>query len=108
MMDEVEQLREGVDVRLVDAVKVKAAMQQMMATEGWKMLVRQLVEQSESRKNKILGALDSADGVYEQEFKKGEIVGILLAVFLPKQILESADEVIKLLSKTMEDQDDAA
>lgn len=103
-MDEEEALREGRDTRLSDAVRAKEAMQGLMATEGWKFLRNQLEEQIENRKAHVLTALEGTNEIYEREFQKGEIVGIMLAIHLPQQMLNDADTVVELY-RSQEDDD---
>ena len=105
-MDEAEKLKEGLDTRLPDAIRVKEAIEAMMATRGWEYLTNQLNEQVETRKAEILLPLTSADQSYEREYQKGEIVGIMLAVHFPKQMLDDATTVIQLYRSVEENEGD--
>lgn len=106
-MDEVEKLKEGLDTRLPDAIRVKEAMGVLLATKGWEYLTKQLNEQVENRKAAVLLPLEKSDQIYEREYSKGEIVGLMMAVHFAKQMLDDADTVIQLYRQP-EDEDDVA
>lgn len=105
-MDEEEKLREGLDTRLPDAIRVKEAIGAMMATRGWEYLTDQLNTQIENRKASILLPLESVDQTYEREYSKGEIIGIMMAVHFPQQMLNDAATVIQLYRSAEETEGD--
>lgn len=63
--------------------------QALVESRAWKRLVALAEEQCKLRTDSIvLSPLSDASGVYEQEFKKGEVSGIALFVEIPRTSIE--------------------
>lgn len=66
------------------------AWEMLKASDGWRMLTENLSEQLFVRQQRVLlTPLASADGVFEQEFTKGEIQAISLVMELPGLAIEA-------------------
>lgn len=68
----------------------------LLQSPGWVLLNSHLEEQIKARTDKvILEPLKTHDGVFEQEFAKGEIQALRMVIQLPKTLVEQAEQFIK-------------
>ena len=82
------------DNRLAEAVRRKNAMAALQHTEGWQMLVLILTEIRSLRATELVTNPVVADGLYAQEFAKGIIQGLQLAIDTPTTLVEESQAVI--------------
>lgn len=76
-------------------VGAKRLYEDLQRHPGWIELQKVLQDQANMRHNNIiLNPLAGADGVYLQEFQKGECAGLKLAFHLPMQLVESLETEI--------------
>lgn len=76
------------------------ALQELLSSPGWDLLVEVVEAQTSIRKDVILlTALETSDKVYAQEFMKGEVAGMRLLVQLPKDIVDSTQAKIAELKQ---------
>ena len=77
----------------LEAAKHKKIMEQLMETEGWKLLEAAARVQSTSRQNEIM--LKPTENPLLQEYCKGEVQGIELFLRLPKNLIESSKAILE-------------
>ncbi len=97
-----------VDNRLSESVRRKGAMQQLLATDGWQMLVRMLTEIRSLRATELVTNPVSDGGLYKQEFDKGIIQGLQQVIDMPATIVEESQMVIKAFDRAEEEEIDNA
>lgn len=79
---------------------------EMTSCEAWKWLEAILVEQAGTRANMVLlNPLSTADGVYQQEFVKGEFAAFQLCAKMPQLEIDRLTEEIKDLNKEQRDEE---
>ena len=69
------------------------ALRELLASRGWLLLKEVLRQQHDIRVGGILYEPTTPHGVYQQEFKKGEVATLDLVQKLPDQIIESLQHV---------------
>lgn len=70
----------------------------LLASEGWKVYCGVVEKQQTARLDGIvLTPLPGLDAALEQEYKKGEIAGMRMALQLPQALLDDAEESLKHL-----------
>ena len=77
----------------LEAAKHKKIMEQLVETEGWKLLEAAAKVQSTSRQNEIM--LKPTENPLLQEYCKGEVQGIELFLRLPKNLIESSKAILE-------------
>ena len=77
----------------LEAAKHKKIMEQLVETEGWKLLEAAAKVQSTSRQNEIM--LKPTENPLLQEYCKGEVQGIALFLRLPKNLIESSKAILE-------------
>ena len=77
----------------LEAAKHKKIMEQLVETEGWKLLEAAAKVQSTSRQNEIM--LKPTENPLLQEYCKGEVQGIELFLKLPKNLIESSKAILE-------------
>ena len=83
-----------VDNRLAESVRRKNAMASLQATEGWQMLTRILTEIRSLRATELVTNPVADGGLYAQEFSKGIIQGLQLAIDTPDTLIQESQAVI--------------
>jgi len=82
----------------------KIALEALVKSTGWGLLVNIAKEQVRFREQKVLlTPLTSSSGVYAQEFEKGEAAGLRLLLKLPHSLLDSIQQ--ELNEKEPQDDD---
>ena len=66
-----------------------------MRSPAWVALVEVIRAQVEGRLKNMRNPLRSADGVYEQEFQKGEVLGMETVLSFPDLLMEVAKSDIE-------------
>lgn len=70
---------------------------------GWKMFAEMLKEQKQVREGEVLlKPLTSSAGIYGQEFMKGEVSGLALALISPYAQIEVLEGQLKLAREKLE------
>lgn len=88
----------------LSAQEQKRHLKALLESEGWRILRGVLEEQVHNRTESIiLVPLEGADAVYGQEYAKGEIAGLRLALATPATLF---DEVAKLAQEQQQENDD--
>jgi hypothetical protein len=90
--------------QLAEAKKQKRVMEALLEHEGFKLLRQIGLDQSLTRKNKVL--LEPTENPLGQEFMKGEVQGIELMLRMPDSIIESSKAMIALEVGNDADQED--
>lgn len=78
-----------------DAFKSKEIFGALLGLEGWHALEAVIRAQIAERQQRLAGPLPSGDKVYEQEFFKGEIVGLNTILYLPRTLVENSEAMIE-------------
>ncbi len=99
MSDPAESYRDKPDTRKIDAITLRNAMVVLLSSEGWRMLEKTLLGQSTTRQLQLLQPLASADGMYAQEYKKGEAAAFRVAAALPGKLHEDASLLLTSLTQ---------
>ena len=80
------------------AIEDKKDFTDLISSKGWRKLREILNAQVRERSNQILLVpLGELQGVYQQEFMKGETAAYMAMVTLPEILLDEATEVAKAL-----------
>lgn len=70
-------------------------MRQLVQSAGWAALVEIAKAQVATRQGAVGQPLKKLDDVYEQEFRKGEIVGMQTLIAIPTTLLESSKDILE-------------
>lgn len=80
-----------------DKVADKRALEEMVQGPGWKLLMQTMKDQRDLRLGEYaFKPLDSADKIYAQEFIKGEVSGLALAMVTPEAMIQVLSQQISL------------
>lgn len=100
-MDEQDKYHE----QRVTAAKTKEAMERLIASEGWHILMGIVDGRREALEQQILHkCLEEGNSVYRQEFMKGQAYSLLLISQLPKATIEESSEVLGSIPLDDEDE----
>lgn len=91
--------RELPDTRKKDAIILRDAMKELLASEGWRMVSSFLLGQTAIRQQKLLEPCGGQDQAYAQEYMKGEAAAFKIAAAVPERLLRSAEETMALLEQ---------
>ncbi len=78
----------------IEAARTKKQMEQLIETEGWKMLRAAAKAQLGNRQNTVM--LNPTKDLAEENYLKGEIQGLTLLISLPEKLIEQNDAILKL------------
>ena len=82
------------------------AMEELVESDGWQYLVQIAKNQTAAREGTLRAPLESQDGVFLQEFVKGELSGIATFLALPESIVESLKQDIEMVKATQVEQEE--
>lgn len=83
------------EFNLEKAERMHHALRQLVASDGWKEYIAIMAQHQKVRLDMIvLAPLSGVDAAFEQEYKKGEIAGISLALSFPQTVIESLDTAL--------------
>lgn len=97
MIDRVEELRQRAEDARAEIVKFS----NLQETAGWKELVTVLKAQIKSRDQ--LNPAESFDDMIRGNTLMAEGRGIHMAILLPKQLIEAAEEELELINQELQD-----
>ncbi len=81
----------------VEAARTKKQMEQLIATDGWKMLEAAAKAQLGNRQNTVM--LNPTKDLAEENYLKGEIQGLTLLISLPEKLIEQNDAILRLAAE---------
>lgn len=91
------------EVTLESGEEIAHALKGLVDSEGWK-IYRSIVERQQTVRFDaiVLNPLQGMDQALEQEYRKGEIQGMRLAVTLPESLSEAINQQLRQLRKQRE------
>ena len=96
MTEEAAQIERDLDQseRYATAVNERDGMRELLATEGWKILSKNLEMQMQSFRATILQPVGAND-LYKQEYKKGQMWLAEFMVNFPEKVIAAAEELLE-------------
>lgn len=85
---------EALDSRRVEAAQLKDAMQQLIATNGWRVLASQIEEKVKLRIDALLEVTKTQDEILIRENMKGSCQALREVLGMPLSNINIADEII--------------
>lgn len=79
-----------------EALRVKRTLSELIDSEGWLFLEKELKEQIDSLRTQSLQAAGSMDRLISKEHSLGVVYGLLSAIELPRQLVDGAEALIQL------------
>jgi hypothetical protein len=93
--------RHKMEADVNEARKTLDEIRALVEQPGWTRIRKILEVQAEGRRNEVL--LQPTTDPYEQEYKKGEIQGIQLALQFPNQLIEISKAVLEAAKRLEEE-----
>lgn len=90
-------MTESRESELEEARRQKLAMEALLESFGWKLIVTALDRQIHGRREAVLQPGSNLDGCIAKEHLAGEAMGLTMALQLPQLMLNSAKDTIELL-----------
>lgn len=88
------------EITLDKGPEIARALKDLVASEGWAYYISVVETQHRARTDKILlEPLSGTDAVYGQEYMKGEVQGLRLAVNLPQTLIETIEQELAMLKE---------
>lgn len=99
-----EQVDTSLASRAKEALVDKEALETLLKSHGWHILMKVLGDQMKMLENQILlTPLSSNEGVYMQEFNKGHRMGLTVFAQLPQQLVSQLEAVVEAISPNEDD-----
>jgi hypothetical protein len=97
MKDDVERIRDGRSEQRTEAAKQKAAMQQLLSTEGWQMMAAFLREQIRGRQGQVFCDPE----LKFVDYVRGEVGMALLFEKYPQTVIDAADAALAAMDQEL-------
>lgn len=95
------------EITLEKGAEIKRALKDMLASEGWAYYISVIEKQQTIRLDQVvLQPLAGHDAVFQQEFMKGEIQGLRMAVSLPQTLIEACELAVEQLKAEQGDENE--
>jgi hypothetical protein len=103
MSDSINEALSSGQVTIESGEVIVHQLKSLLDSEAWKMYRNIVERQQVSRFDRvILNPLPNMDAVLEQEYMKGEIQGLRMALMLPQAILDDTTEQVRHLREQRE------
>lgn len=78
-----------------EAIERKEALEALLRSQGWDILLGILREQVQTRTNLVMLSKVDSNGLYAQEFTKGEVAALRMVINLPRALVDNFNSELR-------------